>query len=66
MPLRGQDRAKLLRAGFQVFRREETRLIIKTCNERNEWCYFKKCTSKKELKEEMDRLLNMQLCIEDV
>ena len=62
---RGQDRAKLLQAGFKIFRREESRLIIKICNDRNEWAYFKKCSSKKELKDEMDKLLNMQLCIED-
>ncbi len=66
MPLRGNDRSKLLKSGFQIFRREEQRLLIKICNERNEWKFFKKCSTKKELKEEMDRLLEMQLCIEDV
>lgn len=65
MALGGRDRAKILKAGFQVFRREESRLVIKICNERNEWTFFKKCSNKKQLKDEMDRLLDMQLCIED-
>jgi len=66
MPLRGRDRMKLLGAGFKIFRREDSRLVIKICNERNEWTFFKKCTTKKELKDEMDKLLNLSLCIEDI
>lgn len=65
MPLWGRDRAKLLRAGFKVFRRDESKMLIKICNEHNEWSFFKKCSTKKELNEEMNRLLEMQLCIED-
>ncbi len=66
MALRGRDRTKLLTAGFQIFRREESRLLIKICNERNEWSFYKKCSTKKELKEEMDKLMDMQFCIEDI
>jgi hypothetical protein len=66
MPLRGRDRVKLLKAGFKIFRREDVRMVIKICNEKNEWCFFKKCTSKKELKEQMDQILEMSLCIEDI
>ena len=65
MPLGGRDRAKLLQAGFKIFRREEARMLIKICNERNEWSFFRKFTTKKELNEEMTRLLELQTCIED-
>jgi hypothetical protein len=66
MPLRSQDRLKIQNAGFKIFRREESTLKIKVCNDNCEWSVFKTCNTKKELKEQMDQLLKMELCIEDV
>jgi hypothetical protein len=66
MSLRSQDRLKLQDAGFKIFRREESTLRIKVCNDRCEWSVFKTCTTKKELKKQMDQLLKMELYIEDV
>jgi hypothetical protein len=65
MSLRSQDRLKLQDAGFKIFRREESTLRIKVCNDRCEWSVFKTCTTKKEL-EQNGSLLKMELYIEDV
>ncbi|GAB4221140.1 MAG: hypothetical protein Kow00102_14190 [Spirochaetota bacterium] len=65
MPLTQKDRKKLLNAGFQILRREENRLLIKICNNNNNWEVLKKCSSKKELNEVMNQLIEMHMCIED-
>lgn len=62
-----KDQLKLLKAGFTIIRSDEHNLLIKfKDNEHLNWTVLKNgFVSKAALKREMEKLLNMNLIIED-